>query len=151
NTHSLSTHGTLEFRAMGPVYEYDYLIRWAMLCRELVNSVANGATTKDFAKIKSWDDLVMFIAKFGKEYVRAAVYELTGEVGEQAKLEKAGEPITNEAMDADLRSLLSSNWDEALRGAVQDMAQAMQRLGVTSDEIERRANMLVSVGGHDET
>ena len=150
NTHSLSTHGTLEFRAMGPVYEYDYLIRWAMLCRELVNSVANGATTKDFAKIKSWDDLVMFIAKFGKEYVRAAVYELTGEVGEQAKLEKAGEPITNEALNADLRTLLNP---EALSGVAENlsaMAQALTGLRLNPDLIEQRSNQLVSVGGHDE-
>lgn len=105
NTHSLSQHGTLEFRAMGPVYEYEYLIRWAMLCRELVNSVANGAKTRDFAKIKSWDDLTSFLAMFGKEYVRAAVYELTGEVGEAKRLEKAGERVTTEALNLDFNAM----------------------------------------------
>lgn len=131
NTHSLSNHGTLEFRAMGPVYEYDYLIRWAMLCRELVNSVANGAQTKDFAKIKNWDDLTAFLAKFGKEYIRAAVYEMSGEVGEAAKLEKAGEPVTTEALDTDLRNLLAGiyNVDEAFRG----MARTISAVGATID------------------
>lgn len=129
NTHSLSNHGTLEFRAMGPVYEYDYLVRWAMLCRELVNSVANGAQTKDFAKIKNWDDLTAFLAKFGKEYIRAAVYEMSGEVGEAAKLEKAGEPVTTEALDTDLRNMLAGTYEiaEAFRG----MARTISAVGAT--------------------
>lgn len=129
NTQSLSKHGTLEFRAMGPVYEYEYLIRWAMLCRELVNSVANGAQTKDFAKIKTWDDLVRFLALFGKEYIRAAVYEMTGEVGEVAKLEKAGQPITTEAMDIDFANLINGiyNVDEAFSR----MARIVSSVGTT--------------------
>ena len=123
NTQSLSVHGTLEFRAMGPVYEYDYLIRWAMLCRELVNSVANGAKTKDFAKIKSWDDLTAFLALFGKEYIRAAVYEMTGEVGEVAKLEKAGEPITEAALNTDFTNLASGlvSVEESFRSMAQQL------------------------------
>src|SRR5690606_31086981 len=104
NTQALSEHGTVEFRAMGPVYNYDYLTRWAMLCRELVNIVAAGVTMKQFAKVKSWQDLLNLLAQYGKEYIRASVYELTGEVGEQAKLEKQGVPVTNEALDADLRA-----------------------------------------------
>lgn len=135
NTHSLSNHGTLEFRAMGPVYEYEYLIRWAMLCRELVNAVANGAKTKDFAKIKSWDDLTTFLAMFGKEYIRAAVYEMTGEVGEAAKLEKAGEPVTTEALDTDLRNLIDGAFEigdqfRALARQVTAMRPSVRELAV---------------------
>ena len=62
NTNALRAHGTIEFRAMGPVYEYDHLIRWAMFCRSMVQAVANGATTKDFGRIRKWEDaLAMFI------------------------------------------------------------------------------------------
>lgn len=109
NTHALREHGTIEFRAMGPVYEYDYLVRWAMLCRELVNVVANGATTADFSRVRSWRDLVALLVKFGKEYVRALTYELTGETGEAARLEKAGEFMTTEALDEDLSQLLAAS------------------------------------------
>lgn len=107
NTHSLSVHGTIEFRAMGPVYEYDYLVRWAMLCREIINIVAGGATRRDFAKVKSWEDLTSLMVRFGKEYVRAAVYEMTGETGHAAALEKSGAAVTTEALNADLARVLS--------------------------------------------
>lgn len=143
NTHSMGDHGTIEFRAMGPVYDYDYLVRWAMLCREIVNSVANGATTKDFANIQSWDDLVMFIAKFGKEYVRAAVYEMTGETGSQAALSKGNQPVTQSALDADLEALLSPDFTP-ITTAFNRMAETIARLGVNSDN-------LVGVGGYSET
>lgn len=111
NTHALHRHGTIEFRGMGAVYEYDYLVRWAMLCRELVNAVAAGATNRDFAKIRTWEDLLAFLARFGKEYVRAAVYEMTGEVGEVAKLLKEDRPVTTEALDADFQT-----WVDTLVG-----------------------------------
>lgn len=134
NTHALSDHGTIEFRAMGPVYEYDYLVRWAMLLRELVNSVAAGATTKDFAKIKSWDDLVMFIAKFGKEYIRAAVYEMTGETGSQAALSKGDEPVTQSALDRDLETVLSTDFTASV-AALNRMSEAIRTLGIRTDEL----------------
>lgn len=104
NTTALSSHGTIEFRAMGPVYDYDYLVRWAMLCRELVNVVAAGVTTKRFSQIKSWDDLTMLLAEYGKEYMRAVVYEKTGDTGHAADLEKRGQTITAEALEADLNT-----------------------------------------------
>ena len=67
NLLSLSHHGTIEFRAMGPKYNYDHLIRWAMFCREFVNAFANGATSKHFAKAKTWEDVVNILVKFGTE------------------------------------------------------------------------------------
>lgn len=123
NTQSLGRHGTVEFRAMGPVYDYDYLVRWAMLCRELVNSVTNGATTADFSRVRTWEDLLVFLARFGKEYVRAVTYELTGEAGEAARLEKSGEPVTTEALDADLASLLQP--EGGVGGSTGSMAEAV--------------------------
>lgn len=142
NTHALSDHGTLEFRAMGPVYDYDYLVRWAMLLRELVNAVAAGATTKDFAKIKSWDDLVLFIAKFGKEFIRAAVYEMTGETGHAATLEKGREPLTTEALNRDLSELFESSFAS--------VGESMRRLADTVNAAWGRPRELVGVAGDSE-
>lgn len=89
NRYALNAHGTIEFRSMGPVYDYDHLIRWAMFCRELVNVVAAGATQEEFARAAgSWDKVLLLLAKYGKEYVRAVVYQVTGETGEWAKLTK---------------------------------------------------------------
>jgi hypothetical protein len=117
NTNSLSAHGTIEFRAMGPVYEYEHLIRWAMFCREMVNLVAAGVTQKQFAQVKKWEDLTALFARYGKEYLRAVVYEMTGETGTVASLVKEGVPIPTEAWDADLagweRELLAT-WDRTL-------------------------------------
>ena len=72
NLISLDYHGTVEFRAMGPRYNYDHLIRWAMFCREMVNVVKNGAKSKDFAKVKTWEDVTAIFAKYGIEYNMAA-------------------------------------------------------------------------------
>lgn len=110
NTTALNAHGTIEFRAMGPVYEYDYLVRWAMLCRELVNLAAANVTVQQFSRIKSWQDLLMLLAEYGKEYVRAATYELTGDTGSAADLVKAGADMTTEALDEDLNTLLSNSF-----------------------------------------
>lgn len=106
NVQALRAHGTIEFRAMGPVYNYEHLIRWAMFCREMVNAVAGGATYKEFGRIKKWTDLLAIFAKYGKEYTRAAVYELTGETGEAAKLSKSGARVTASALNADLEAAL---------------------------------------------
>lgn len=72
NLQSLDYHGTVEFRAMGPRYNYDHLVRWAMFCREMVNCAKNGATSKHFAKVKTWDDVLAIFAKYGSEYRLAA-------------------------------------------------------------------------------
>lgn len=128
NTNALSAHGTVEFRAMGPVYDYNYLIRWAMFCREMVNVVANGATQRDFSKVKSWSDLLVLFSRFGKEYIRAAVYELTGEKGHQAALAKDGKPVTTEAADADLIEA----WAQSVLGT-------SIRRGLTVESVQARA------------
>lgn len=72
NLQSLDYHGTVEFRAMGPIYNYDHLVRWAMFCREMVNVVKNGATSKDFAKCKTWEDVTKVFARYGVEFNMAA-------------------------------------------------------------------------------
>lgn len=108
NTNALSQHGTIEFRAMGPVYDYEYLTRWAMLCRELVNMAKAGVTVKQFSRVKSWKDLTMLLAEYGKEYVRASIFEATGETGSAAALVKAGAEVTTEALNTDYQTVVSA-------------------------------------------
>jgi hypothetical protein len=119
NTNSLSRHGTVEFRAMGPVYDYDHLIRWAMFCREMVNSVAAGATQKDFGRVKKWEDVLSIFTRYGKEFVRAALYEMTGEVSEAARLSKDTRALTTEAVNADLASAMA-NLSDVLTAAARE-------------------------------
>ena len=68
NLVSLGVHGTLEFRAMGPLYKYEHLIRWAHFCREMVNLAAANVTQKEWRSIRSFADLTALFAKYGKEY-----------------------------------------------------------------------------------
>jgi len=79
NLQSLSYHGTVEFRAMGPRYNYDHLVRWAMFCREMVNVAKAGARSKDFAKVRTFDDVTAIFAKYGSEYRLAAGVEEAAE------------------------------------------------------------------------
>lgn len=122
NMNSLSRHGTVEFRAMGPVYNYDHLIRWAMFCREMVNVVKGGATVAEFGRVAgSWDGLMKLFLKYGKEYARAVVHERTGETGEWAKLEKRGNVTAGEidqAIETDFAA-----WANALTGGALTEAQ----------------------------
>lgn len=67
NLLSLHSHKTVEFRAMGPVYDYEYLIKWAYFCREMVNVARSGMTQKEWNRIDSFEKLQnLFVAK-GKE------------------------------------------------------------------------------------
>lgn len=79
NLNSLYSHGTIEFRAMGPYYNYDHLIRWAMFCREFVNVFKAGATSKEFARVKGWDDVLAIFAKYGTEYNFATIGQMESE------------------------------------------------------------------------
>jgi hypothetical protein len=126
NTQSLSNHGTIEFRAMGAVYDYEYLIRWAMFCREMVNIAKAGVTQKEFGRVKKWEDVLVLFAKYGKEYIRAAVFEMTGETGSQKRLSKAGQYVTTEAADEDLRTVV-----EQLSARQADSSDTFRRLSRT--------------------
>lgn len=67
NLHSLDSHGTVEFRAMGPVYEYEHLIKWAHFCREMVNLAARDVPSREWSAIKSFADVRTLFAKYGIE------------------------------------------------------------------------------------
>lgn len=67
NLNALSAHGTIEFRAMGPRYDYDTLVRWAHFCREMVNLAASRVTQREYLAVRSFRDIIELFAKYGKE------------------------------------------------------------------------------------
>lgn len=87
NLQALDQHGTVEFRAMGNVYEYDHLIRWALFCREMVNLAKAGVSVKEWNSVNSWADLTSLFAKYGKEYIRAVMDTLGESVPSAPRLD----------------------------------------------------------------
>lgn len=67
NVHALAKHGTIEFRAMGPYYNYDHLIRWAWFCREMVNVSKLGIPQAEWTKCRSLLDVINLLRKYGEE------------------------------------------------------------------------------------
>lgn len=67
NLAALASHNTIEFRAMGSVYNYDHLVRWAYFCRELVNIAKANVPQSAWSKVRTIEDLVTLFAKYGKE------------------------------------------------------------------------------------
>lgn len=72
NLNSLDSHGTVEFRAMGPIYNYDYLTAWATFCREMVNVAARGGRASEWAKVRNWAGVLAMFDKYGIEYSAAS-------------------------------------------------------------------------------
>lgn len=67
NLAALRSHKTIEFRAMGAVYNYDHLVRWAYLVREIVNIAKANVPQSEWTKVRTIKDLVVLFSKYGKE------------------------------------------------------------------------------------
>jgi len=67
NLWALQSHTTVEFRAMGPVYDYEYLIRWAYFVREMVNAAKADVPVKRWTKARSLQDVLAIFMEYGKE------------------------------------------------------------------------------------
>jgi hypothetical protein len=67
NVHAIYKHGTVEFRAMGPYYNYDHLVRWAWLVRELVNVSKLGIEQREWSRCRSLADVIKLLRKYGTE------------------------------------------------------------------------------------
>jgi hypothetical protein len=67
NTQSLSKHGTIEFRAMGPYYSYDHLVRWAWFCREMVNVSRLHLPQRVWTACNSVADVIQVLRTYGSE------------------------------------------------------------------------------------
>ena len=61
NLQAFNQHGTIEFRLMGPKYDYAHLVRWAWLCRELVN------ISKLDLPDSMWRDVLNIVYQYGSE------------------------------------------------------------------------------------
>lgn len=61
NLQSLNKYGTIEFRSMGAVYDYEYLIRWAWLCRAMVDYAQSDAPISAVYTVTDFDSLVALL------------------------------------------------------------------------------------------
>jgi hypothetical protein len=69
NLQSLRQHGTIEFRAMGPTYDYEHLVRWAWFCREMVNVSRLDLPQSTWTQVRSMADVLGILTKYGSEGV----------------------------------------------------------------------------------
>lgn len=67
NLASLRGKGTVEFRSMGPKYNYEHLVRWAYFCREMVNVARSDVKQREWSRVRTMADLVVLFSKYGKE------------------------------------------------------------------------------------
>ena len=67
NINSLASHGTIEFRAMGNRYEYEFLIRWAHFLRELVNMARANVPQSAWSRVRNFKGLVELMSVYGRE------------------------------------------------------------------------------------
>jgi hypothetical protein len=67
NLHALEKHGTIEFRSMGPRYNYAHLVRWAWFCREMVNLSRLNLDQRIWLSCRSVADVIGVLRKYGKE------------------------------------------------------------------------------------
>lgn len=67
NLHSLSKHGTIEFRSMGPFYNYNHLVRWAWFVREMVNVSKLGLDQSVWTSCNTLNDVISVLRKYGNE------------------------------------------------------------------------------------
>lgn len=81
NLMALDTHGTVEFRAMGAAGDgdergYEFLIRWAHFCREMVNVAKANVPMSVWSAVKTFDDVKRIFAVYGKETSELTLAEL---------------------------------------------------------------------------
>jgi hypothetical protein len=76
NLKSLAAHGTVEFRAMGPVYKYDHLVRWAWFCREMVNVSKLDLPQSTWTSVKSMADVIRILRTYGSEQLPKGMEKL---------------------------------------------------------------------------
>lgn len=67
NLQAFNQHGTIEFRLMGPKYDYAHLVRWAWLCRELVNISKLDLPDTMWRNVRSMADILNIVYEYGSE------------------------------------------------------------------------------------
>ena len=69
NTQALRGHGTIEFRAMGPYYDYEHLVRWAWFVRQMVVVSRLDLPQQVWNACTSLTDVIDLLRKYGNESV----------------------------------------------------------------------------------
>jgi len=69
NTQALRAHGTIEFRAMGPYYDYEHLVRWAWFVRQMVVVSRLDLPQQVWNACTSLTDVIDLLRKYGNESV----------------------------------------------------------------------------------
>lgn len=67
NLCALNAHGTIEFRSMGPRYDYEHLVRWAWFCREMVNVSRLNIDNSEWLACRSVADVIALLRRYGSE------------------------------------------------------------------------------------
>lgn len=76
NLQSLRSHGTIEFRALGPIYDYEHIVRWAWFVREMVNVSKLRLPQATWTSVRSMADVVKILRTYGREQVPSGIYKL---------------------------------------------------------------------------
>jgi len=61
NLQALNKYGTIEFRSMGAIYDYEYLTRWAWLCRAMVDFAQSDAPIGQIYHLTDFDSLARML------------------------------------------------------------------------------------------
>lgn len=67
NLQALNKYGTIEFRSMGAIYDYEYLTRWAWLCRAMVDFAQSSAPMGLVYKLSDFNSLVRLLNAYTDE------------------------------------------------------------------------------------
>lgn len=74
NLHALRKFETIEFRAMGPWYDYAHLTRWAWILRELVNVSKLGIDQTEWTSCQTLGDVIAILRKYGTEMPNSQLF-----------------------------------------------------------------------------
>ena len=73
NLQALNKYGTIEFRSMGAIYDYEYLTRWAWLCRAMVDYAQSDEPIGAVYSVTDFNSLVALLHRASQEpIVKAA-------------------------------------------------------------------------------
>lgn len=91
NLKALGAHGTVEFRALGPIYDYEHIIRWAWFCREMVNISRLPLPQSTWTNVRSMADVIKILQTYGREQLPEGALKLylKGDKLELEQLEEA--------------------------------------------------------------
>lgn len=91
NLKALGAHGTVEFRALGPIYDYEHIIRWAWFCREMVNISKLPLPQSTWTNVRSMADVIKILQTYGREQLPEGALKLylKGDKLELEQLEEA--------------------------------------------------------------